>query len=140
VKNIGIIGSIGVGPWRIPQKAQTCVINNYANNMDIRLDHIVSEFVFSIDFPHALSLFRFNPIKDIIFFSAYQIEPKSIVESFMQENINTARFHFALEDIVLTNAENLKEFFVELNVFRNSKIISDKKEALESGLAPQPVT
>jgi hypothetical protein len=51
MSTIGVVSSVDLGPWRLPQRAQTALIQSWAGQNDLLIDLIVSEFVVTPDYP-----------------------------------------------------------------------------------------
>lgn len=96
---VGIIGSVDIGPWRLPQKAQSCLVNQYAAKESLTIGYFISELVFSNRCPLLLQAAARDSLDHVVFTSIFQLpsEDKSLSE--LLSALSETEIHFALEDM-----------------------------------------
>lgn len=95
---IGVVGSVQMGPWRLPQRAQTALIQSWVGQNGLAVDLIVSEFVFARSYPHLSPTAKQGtaPVW-VIFASGYQL-PVAMQERFaLLQELRGVTLVFALE-------------------------------------------
>lgn len=134
MKAIGVIGSVDIGPWRMPQKAQTALLNQYADKENIQIEYIISEYVFADVFPNLQRRVQVDKPEAVIFVSVFQL-PSSIANAVtFMDKLRGGSINFALEDISLQPGESCETLLNERMHFSDSNFIKKSNLALKSGV------
>ncbi|KAA0579304.1 hypothetical protein [Azospirillum sp. Sh1] len=100
MSTIGVVSSVDLGPWRLPQRAQTALIQSWAGQNGLIIDMIVSEFVVTRQYPQLVQAVTANSgaeAVNVIFATGYQlpIEPQARAE--LLTALSGCELIFALE-------------------------------------------
>jgi sporadic carbohydrate cluster protein (TIGR04323 family) len=120
MKNIGIIGTISFGPWVIPQRVQSLVINDYIKKQNKKIDYMVSEFVFTKNFFNLRNRLLKEEKSNLFFVSVYQFQN---YENFMQNYrlISSHNLFFILENIQINELDENNK--ITISCIFNSKTL-----------------
>jgi len=142
MKTISIVSSIELGPWRIPQKAQNLLISSVAEREKLKIDFVVSEFVFPTSLPLLTEAVR-SAGGDcvVIFASVFQLPANSEVAQASLDSLKACTLHFALEDISIGPGKANKAFIEEVEHFRKCDYLNETQALtlLKNNASEEPV-
>jgi sporadic carbohydrate cluster protein (TIGR04323 family) len=123
---LSVTTGIKFGPWRIPQRAQQIIMNEYLKKTGKLSDVMFPEGIFCGHFSRLrMVLEGEKDVTDLIFTSIFQIpENPSGIELF-RGFAKKYKFHFALENIFIDKREDLDVVLDELQVARKLPVINN---------------
>lgn len=85
MSTIGVVSGVDLGPWRLPQRAQTALIQSWAGQNGQVVDLIVSEFVVTRHYPQLIQAVATDSGSEptrVILATGYQlpVEPDARIE------------------------------------------------------------
>lgn len=131
MKSIGVIGSVRMGPWRMPQKVQTLLINQYAANRKLTIDYVVSEFVFAATFPQARARIAADQVDNVVFASAFQLPENPDDLRCVMDALRPVTVHFALEEEQVIKGESWQAFLEKRQAFLDNPQMESQRAALK---------
>tara|TARA_B110000008_G_C16730025_1_gene468318 strand:- start:138 stop:557 length:420 start_codon:yes stop_codon:yes gene_type:complete len=121
---ITIQTGINMLPWKIPQRAQQIIMDNYLSKNNKFANIKVSATIFSEHFSRLFMILKERKnLKIIVFTSIFQIpRSKSGIKVF-KTLIENYEIHFALENLIVNNPKKLDNIIEELIISRKIPII-----------------
>lgn len=129
MKTIGVISGIEIGRWRMPQKAQTCLVQQYASQSGFSIDIIFSDYVFSKDFSYIIYTIKSLSIERAVFVSAYQLPKAPEQARRAMAEMDHLTVCFALEDMIVAPQQPYDGLLQELAIFRSIPSLSAREVA-----------
>jgi len=117
---------INMYPWKIPQRAQQTIMNEYLRINKKSADTIFSAGIFNEHYSRLFMILdeREN-IQNIVFTTIFQIpKSKSGIDVFKTLTKNYT-IYFALENVIVKNLDELNIIIKELSISRNKPIIQN---------------
>jgi len=118
---IGILTGATFGPWRMPQRAQNMIMNQYAAKKDAQIEYVIAEGLFYHFYPRTRMALQFRDISELFFTSAYQIPVEGDAADMFAETFKKKIIHFSLEGISGVGGEIIDSLTKELKVFHNNE-------------------
>jgi sporadic carbohydrate cluster protein (TIGR04323 family) len=119
------------GIWRMPQRAQSIIMNNYARIKEMEIEGLVPEGVFYQYFPMLQRSLQVRRVEQIIFTSVYQLPANPAAVEVFICNFKDRTLHFALEGFSGIGEEFIRNTLQELEVFRKTARLSDANTVYE---------
>jgi sporadic carbohydrate cluster protein (TIGR04323 family) len=123
---ITVLTGVNMLPWKIPQRAQQVIINDYLNKNSLFPDIIFSEGLFDEHFSRlTMMLEERKDIKIIVLTSIFQIPKSRSGIDIFKGLADAYEIRFALENVIVNNLANL-------NVVLNELVVARKLPVLEN--------
>jgi len=136
VRSYGVLSGVHIGPWTVPQRAQSALINQFASQHGWRIEGMISEFVVGKALAQLFDLLKKDhAAKRIVFFSMLQLEPEVLGSKETARLLDTCELAFALEGTTAKGRDDLEAVRREIDAFRQASYLKDKA-ALEAVLDP----
>jgi len=121
---ITIQTGINMSPWKIPQRAQQIIMDNYLTKNNKFANTKASISIFSEHFSRLFMILKERKhLKVIVFTSIFQIpKSKSGIKVF-KTLVDNYELHFALENLAINSLKELNIVIEELTISRKIPVI-----------------
>ncbi len=110
---------INMLPWKIPQRAQQIIMDNYLSKKNQFANIKTSATIFSEHFSRLFMILKERKnLKIIVFTSIFQIPRSKTGIKVFKTLIENYEIHFALENLILSNPKKLDAIIEELMISR----------------------
>ena len=123
---ITVLTGVDMKPWKIPQRVQQVLMNQYLSDKNIFPDIIYSAGIFTEHFSRLFMILDERPdVKNIVFTSIFQISKSESGIKIFKKLVSIYQLHFALENLIVTNLDELNVVIKELLISRKLPAIED---------------
>jgi sporadic carbohydrate cluster protein (TIGR04323 family) len=117
---------INMNPWKIPQRAQQILMDNYLAKNKKSSNLKTSSSIFSGHFSRLFMILKERRnLKTIVFTSIFQIPKSKSGIKIFKTLVEDYELHFALENLVVSNLAELNVIIEELNISRKIPTIKN---------------
>lgn len=117
---------ISMNPWKIPQRAQQIIMDNYLAKNKKSSNLKTSSGIFSEHFSRLFMILKERRnLKTIVFTSIFQIPKSKSGIKIFKTLVENYELHFALENLVVSNLAELNVIIEELNISRKIPTIKN---------------
>lgn len=117
---------ISMNPWKIPQRAQQIIMDNYLAKNKKSANLKVSSSIFSEHFSRLFMILKERRyLKTIVFTSIFQIPKSKSGIKIFKTLVENYELHFALENLIVSNLAELNVIIEELNISRKIPTIKN---------------
>ena len=117
---------ISMNPWKIPQRAQQIIMDNYLAKNKKSSNLKTSSSIFSGHFSRLFMILKERRnLKTIVFTSIFQIPKSKSGIKIFKTLVENYELHFALENLVVSNLAELNIIIEELNISRKIPTIKN---------------
>ena len=117
---------ISMNPWKIPQRAQQIIMDNYLAKNKKSANLKTSSSIFSEHFSRLFMILKERRnLKTIVFTSIFQIPKSKSGIKIFKTLVENYELHFALENLIVSNLAELNVIIEELNISRKIPTIKN---------------